>query len=343
MSQLSVDCLKEIFEHLEKKSLHSCILVNRLWCRISIRILWRSVWNFKTLISCLPDESKEILYKNGIFLTSKPPLFNYVTFIISLSIYTIDDIIKNTLKNYQSVTPQSLNYKKYIVTQEIYKLFMNQISLRSLYFRSYKIINIPNVPFISYPGAKDCLKCLTVLSCRSDIYPEFFYQLSQICHNIQSLSITFKKVISNGITDLISVQQNLKYLYIMQSFECISLKDIIPTLTNLPNNLIKLDLYGRRHYIPLSFITKFTNLRELVLSFYNEAFRDFNKLQYVSFPNLKILRFEYEYPEIDILIQFLKINGNNLKELYFKNPDISLNSTITKFCPNINLTNLNKF
>jgi len=40
------------------------------------------------LIACLPNESKEILYKNGIIISSpilKPPLFNYVAFIKNLS------------------------------------------------------------------------------------------------------------------------------------------------------------------------------------------------------------------------------------------------------------------
>ena len=86
MSKLSFDCLNEIFEHLEKDktTLHSCLLVNRLWCQVSVRILWASVWNYDTLIACLPNETKEILYKNDIIVptpTSKPPLFNYISFI----------------------------------------------------------------------------------------------------------------------------------------------------------------------------------------------------------------------------------------------------------------------
>src|SRR5436190_23288261 len=85
MSQLSADCLNEIFEYLEddKFTLYSCILVNRLWCKVSVRILWRNNYNYSTLISCLPNESKEILSNNGIFIstpTSKPPIFNYASF-----------------------------------------------------------------------------------------------------------------------------------------------------------------------------------------------------------------------------------------------------------------------
>src|SRR5436190_22674799 len=96
MSQLLADCLNEIFEYLEddQLTLKSCILVNRFWCEISVRILWRNVCNysisdFSTLIACLPNESKEILYENGIIIsipTSKSPIFNYASFCKVLSI-----------------------------------------------------------------------------------------------------------------------------------------------------------------------------------------------------------------------------------------------------------------
>ena len=100
MPQVPADCLNEIFEYFDKDklTLHSCLLVNRLWCEVSVRILWTSVWNYDTLIACLPNESKEILYKNGIIpssiSTSKPPLFNYVAFIKNLE---IDKVIRDSM------------------------------------------------------------------------------------------------------------------------------------------------------------------------------------------------------------------------------------------------------
>src|SRR5947207_265809 len=68
MSQLPADCLNEIFEYLEEDvvTLRSCLLVNRLWCEVSVGFLWRNIRNYNTLIACLPNESKEILYKGGI-------------------------------------------------------------------------------------------------------------------------------------------------------------------------------------------------------------------------------------------------------------------------------------
>src|SRR6266542_6704360 len=104
--QLPADCLNEIFEYLEDKTdLRSCLLVNHLWCEVSVRILWTSIQNHNTLIACLPKESKEILYKNEIFIsapTSKSPLFNYVTFIKSLSMNEIGGKITNLLQKHIS-------------------------------------------------------------------------------------------------------------------------------------------------------------------------------------------------------------------------------------------------
>src|SRR5581483_4192889 len=66
--KMATDCLNEILEHLEedKITLHSCLLVNRLWCEISVRILWRNIFRkvrtfegkksiLSTLITCLPN------------------------------------------------------------------------------------------------------------------------------------------------------------------------------------------------------------------------------------------------------------------------------------------------
>src|SRR6266498_3963406 len=137
MSQLPADCLNEIFEYLEddRFTLYSCILVNCFWCEVSVRIFWRNVWNysipnFNTLIACLPNESKEILKENGIIIsnpTSKSPTFNYASFCKVLSINRVHNMIEKLL-NQQSILPQNLDNNTHIVMQELFKMFMNQIS-----------------------------------------------------------------------------------------------------------------------------------------------------------------------------------------------------------------------
>src|SRR2546423_13813476 len=119
---LPADCLNEVFENLvdDKITLHSCLLVSRLWCKISVRIFWRDVLCFKcfvtpailsTLISCLPVESKELLHKNEIFIstpTSKPPLFDYAAFCKVLSVNKIGQIIHEVLRSDTSIVSQNL-------------------------------------------------------------------------------------------------------------------------------------------------------------------------------------------------------------------------------------------
>ena len=61
----------------------------------------------------------------------------------------------------------------------------------------------------------------------------------------------------------------------------------------------------------MSFIAEFTNLQELVLSFDYDAFEDFKTLQYVTFPQLQILKFTNSCPKLELLINFLEYNGKN--------------------------------
>ncbi len=74
--------------------------------------------------------------------------------------------------------------------------------------------------------------------------------------------------------------------------------DFISSITKLPNTLVKLNLYADDNYFPYSFVTKFTNLRVLVLKFdERDDFRDFEKLQYVTFPQLHLLEFSNKIPK----------------------------------------------
>src|SRR5437016_10415006 len=164
--QLPVDCLNEIFEYLEedKPSLHSCLLVNRLWCKISVRILWRNIWNsshilrnrrlLSTLIACLPNESKELLFENVIFIstpTSKPPLFNYASFCKVLLIYKIVYMINIVLREIS---------ERRLVANEVVKMFTNQSSLKKLnYNYNPNVTNFHyNISITYFSGMKDLLE-----------------------------------------------------------------------------------------------------------------------------------------------------------------------------------------
>ena len=97
----------------------------------------------------------------------------------------------------------------------------------------------------------------------------------------------------------------------MQSYDCEDFTDIIPSLMKLHNTVVKLDIYGTECFIPLSFISSFTNLQELIFSFhFMKILRNYNMLISLNY------KFHDLCPRVDLLIPFLENNGKNLKELY---------------------------
>ncbi len=90
-----------------KKSLYSCLFVNRLWCKTIVPILWSNPWKFfipcpkcmslfKMMISFLPEESLSFLLSQGINLFSflyENPLFDYISYIRNLQFCTIGNCL----------------------------------------------------------------------------------------------------------------------------------------------------------------------------------------------------------------------------------------------------------
>src|ERR1043166_9025211 len=93
---LNKDVLLLILEELknDRKSLHSCLLVNRAWCDATVPILWRNPLKFclnnseknilfNVILLHLLKEYKDNLKNQGINLfvkTQQRPLFNYISF-----------------------------------------------------------------------------------------------------------------------------------------------------------------------------------------------------------------------------------------------------------------------
>ena len=123
---------------------------------------------------------------------------------------------------------------------------MNQISSLKKFtykYNPYYDINISyhNISFTYFSGARDCLTDLLALGCSSNAHSEFFYQLSQVCHNLQSLTISFDYYVEDGLKELISSQNNLKNLS-LTAHKGRNWADVIPALNKHSNTLTKLRL-----------------------------------------------------------------------------------------------------
>jgi len=115
MLKLIRDVLYLIFKELQddKKTLHSCLLVNKTWCEIIVPILWKNSWIYSrgkeklllsVIIQHLSNEFKNYIMSRGINILKnyyKKPLFDYINFCKYLNIYEIEGMI-NTVINEKS-------------------------------------------------------------------------------------------------------------------------------------------------------------------------------------------------------------------------------------------------
>ena len=86
---------------------------------------------------------------------------------------------------------------------------------------------------------------------------EFFHQISQICHNIKSITINFEDVISDGLTELISLQNNLKSVTLTSDYYDGTEITEIFTSSLIKSSLTLTKLKIIEYFVPLSFISIF--------------------------------------------------------------------------------------
>src|SRR2546423_6218191 len=106
MLRLNIDILFFIFKELkddDDKFLYSCLLVNRLWCKIIVPILWShyeyvehlslekyKLW-FNIILLHLPATSRNLLISKGIsnIPIEQKLLFDYISYYKHISYYFI--------------------------------------------------------------------------------------------------------------------------------------------------------------------------------------------------------------------------------------------------------------
>ena len=108
MLRLNKDVLFLVIEELsnDRKSLHSCLLVDRTWCEITIPLLWKNPWKFcalnsaesillfNVILSHLSEKSRENLKQFDLFAVAhQQPLFNYIRFCRYLDLYNLGQMM----------------------------------------------------------------------------------------------------------------------------------------------------------------------------------------------------------------------------------------------------------
>jgi hypothetical protein len=277
----------KIIQYLQNDylALHSCIFVNRLWCRIAIPLLWEDPFSkkvnlpknhniFEISLHKLNENDKSQLNRYGINneTFSLNTLFNYPSFIKCLNTFTFVYSVKKWIKTIYNPTTTFENLLKFVSLLLIKVFIQNKVNLRTFEIEiscTLKIISIK------------CLDSIIELILRN---PNFIY-------NIKNLKFHFNNAISN-ITFLKYFYSNcnsISTLYCQKNMRCSNFSSE-EYLSQIINSQLKLEkvLFEEKTY-PLSILMNSNCANTLkIIIFYKINFLDINYLK-GAFEQLNVL------------------------------------------------------
>jgi hypothetical protein len=193
------ELISEIIQYFQNdyKTLHSCSLVNRLWCHLAIPLLWEDPFSIPTrnyncikiYLYYLNEDSKEKFNVYGIddeLLTSNnnSTLFNYPSFIKYLNIHNICHSIEKWAENNNySYTYNSCKELKKLVYRSLFKVFIENEG--NLY--SFKVLISSNSDYASFDDNMIELTLQNLINSQ---------------HNLEIISFEYKTTLYNTFLSL---------------------------------------------------------------------------------------------------------------------------------------------
>ncbi|GES82536.1 hypothetical protein GLOIN_2v1696354 [Rhizophagus clarus] len=343
---LPKECIKEIFESIydDYKTLYSCLLVNRLFCKIAVPVLWRNTWYFGyddhvikslsgTYFSCLTDESKELIKNNNNIDISPPtqhsPLFNYTEY--CQYIY------------FQQIQCMSRNYRSHVnselLEEEFVKLFLTRctkiVYLDFPYYPRY-LRGIENI------FSSSSLSNLCELHCNTIMSSEIFVELSKTSHKIRRLYINICDDDIEGLATLIKVQHELQFVYLRSDDSQGVLNERIGEALAIQANTLMHVRFCGQICIPYNAFYSFTNLERLELELFEEIDARLSVTAY--FPKLKVLEIKYnKLTPFEVYTNLIGKTEGTLVRIYWNYiniPSTTLSlrkyiQTVINNCPNL--------
>ncbi|PKK65581.1 hypothetical protein RhiirC2_853496 [Rhizophagus irregularis] len=290
MSNLNRDILYLIFEQIQndKKTLFSCLLVNKTWCEIIIPMLWRNPWErlnsengmilLNVINSHLSDVTKNKIREHMIFTDfDQKPLFNYISYCKHLN---LDEI--------QRIIDENVNEKSEIsnIQNEIFNIFINE---NMKYSHLYVYQNFDSqINFIN--GAERCFSEIEFLSCNTDVNDNIITILTETCKSIRKLELFINLKNNNyGIIKLIEDQKKLSDISLTRThFDDSSFYEILENSLTKHASTIQFCKFTRS---PTKLLSSCINLKKLELgSKIRSISTSWYCLKDLSFPYLQILR-----------------------------------------------------
>ncbi|PKK64513.1 hypothetical protein RhiirC2_787389 [Rhizophagus irregularis] len=248
-----VELAEEIIQYLRDdiSSLYSCVLVNRLWCRIAIPLLWEDPFSvptqkfdfIKILLRSLNDEDKtRLIVKYGFINNEFSPktLFNYPGFIKRLNTQNIRFCIENWVPNLTNNFANSANLFYWLLFKTFIKneINLNSFEIVMLISRDHKYFNevfdliLKNPKFIY--NIKNLILHLNLLPGVMNIVPFLNFLISN-CNSISTIYFKINRCFISSIekylSEIILSQKNL--LKISFEYKTLTLYDsLLLTLKN---------------------------------------------------------------------------------------------------------------
>ncbi|RIA84116.1 hypothetical protein C1645_832740 [Glomus cerebriforme] len=274
MYKLNRDVLYLILKEFknDKKTLYSCLLVNKPWCEIIIPILWKDPWKFlkrgkekslfNVIISYLSDKS------------IRKPLFDYVNYCRHLNLNEINEMIK-------------MIHEESEIKKEIINIFINENSK----FTHLYIPHQYDYQLHLIPGVKRCLSDLQFLSCHTSINNNLLNGLLELCKSIKELELFIEKCNNNyGIINLIEIPKNLINIrFLTKQYESID-KPFYKILENSLNKRANNIQYFTIIKQPITnILSTFINLKRLELELGDYFNTTWDCLENLFLPFLQVL------------------------------------------------------
>ncbi|KAF0560344.1 hypothetical protein F8M41_002343 [Gigaspora margarita] len=375
-ARLPADCLYDIFNLLKDdiKSLHSCILVNRLWCETAIPYLWSHPFKRSTppapsliniLVACLSDTEKSVLIQNGIKISSqlkKPPTFDYAAFIPNLGLESLYSSVQNwtmrqSVKRRSSISSQcvsEINNNALSVYYALCRLFFgNNSTITSLKLDRPTKLTSPAVE--DTLGVDLSLQNIKNLTIRYTSDQFLFDPLLKQAETIEYLSVI--KSSEAGLRNFEDLQYLSSLIFAQSKLRSFSLMcydtvngfspSVLTPLASQADTLVSLNLHG----IPfpgdssIHALTICTNLEELdIRRCTNGPGCQLDQILIAEFPNLRKVKIvESSILWGHLIASIIQKNPIDLEEVHYHPWEdeehdalsISIIQSITKYQPKL--------
>ncbi|PKY19118.1 hypothetical protein RhiirB3_432108 [Rhizophagus irregularis] len=232
------ELINEIIQYFRNdfSTLYSCILINRIWCRLTIPILWENPFsiptkNYQFIEMYLNEEDKKKLYEYGINIkipinnnnpnnnnnNNNKTLFNYPNFIKILNLREI----QLSIEQWISINCNKKYYTESVklIYKSLFKSFIdNKANLNTFKVSDIKYFNDSVEIILENPNFINEIKNLKLIT---NQYFKFLTVLSNNCKSISTLYLEFNEIhdistIEKPLLNIIKTQKKLEKISFVQ-------------------------------------------------------------------------------------------------------------------------------